>query len=319
MKHRETDDLNQEAIDVLRNNQLLHVYSHLRRGVKRFVNKTIRINQKGEPFTFLDFPEISKNMWKQYVFCLRGYGLVEVIAKSVFAYYRVKGFRLKEYWEKLTLQPTGVSVRYSNDMNTKNYNSYVKHDEVYSHLQDYLSELEFPALHNIRLHFHHDYLYEQIKQKYEKKPYCITYNDINKSFTIYPPLDWGRNYGARIILTPTKLVQIIIKNTLKPVACDENGIYELIAKLGEIRDYLDNYSNDIPNVLDWFFVRADFGRDCKKPLNRLFPSMELRDITGALVRLYAKSWPDGNRRLRLEKIIAPNKTLKESFETIVNA
>jgi len=59
-------------------------------------------------------------------------------------------------------------------------------------------------------------------------------------------------------------------------------------------------------VSRWLFVRADFGRDCKKPLNRMFPAMEFRDLSGVLVRIYAKLWPDGTRRLRCEKNITPN-------------
>lgn len=318
MKRRETVDLNQDAIRILENNQLLHVYKRLVSRGRKFVNKAIRINQTGEPFTFMDFREISKNSFKQYVFQLRHYGLVETIRKTVYAYYRVRGFRLNDYWEKITMKPMGVSIRYNKGIDANENDSNNKHDEIYSYLQDYLSDLEFPALHNIRLHFYHDYLYEHIKSDYKVTSYHISYNDINKSFTISPHLDWGKNIDSKVVVTPTRLVQVIIRNTLKPLALDENGIYELIAKLGEIKNYLDNYSRDIPNVLDWLFVRADFGMDCKKPLNRLFPTMEFRDMAGALVRLYAKSWPDGNRRLRLEKVIAPNKTIKDTLEAVVN-
>ena len=101
MKHRETTELNQEARTILENNQLLHIYTELKNRGKRFINKAIRINQTGKPFTFMDFPEMTKNSFKQYVFHLRHGGLVEVVAKTVFTYYKVKGFRLNYSWEKL--------------------------------------------------------------------------------------------------------------------------------------------------------------------------------------------------------------------------
>jgi len=303
MKHRETIDLNYEAIKVLKNNQLLPLYEQMCRGGKRFTNKAIRINQTGEPFTFLDFREITKGFFKQRVYHLRHVGLVEVIGKSGCTYYRVKGFRLKENWEKLTTNPTGVSIR-------NNENPPFSTENIYQFLKEYLNGLDYPALHNIRLHFYQDYLYK-VFEKYQNKPYYIQFVSANKSFIISPDFRWEPYCKAQIILTPKNLVQIIIKNTFKPLACDENGIYELNVKLGQIKEYLSNYSNDIPAVSNWLFVRADFGRDCKRPLNRIFPAMEFRDLTGALVRLYAKEWPDGTNRLRLEKNINPNKPMKD--------
>lgn len=308
MKHRETIDLNYDAIQVLKNNQLLPLYEQLRKGGKRFVNKAIRINLTGEPFTYQDFMEFGKNRFKICVFQLRHAGLVEVIGKSAHAYYRIKGFRLKTYWEKLTTKPTGVSI-------SNNVKPSFSTENIYQFLKEYFHDLDYPALHNIRLHFYDDYLYKRFELDH-KESYFIQYIPRNKSFIIKPDFRWEPYCSAQVILTPSKLVQIIIKNTFKPIAYDENGIYELNVKLGEIREYLRYYSNHIPPVSNWLFVRADFGRDCKRPLNRIFPAMEFRDLTGALVRLYAKEWPDGTNRLRLEKNINPNKPMEDIPEAL---
>ena len=56
MKYRETEKLNERAIKVLESNQILHMYTQLRKGGKKFINKAIRINQNGKPFTVSDFP-----------------------------------------------------------------------------------------------------------------------------------------------------------------------------------------------------------------------------------------------------------------------
>ena len=77
------------------------------------------------------------------------------------------------------------------------------------------------------------------------------------------------------------------------------------------------YSRDIPQVLEWTFVRADFGRDCKKPLNKLVPNMQFKHISGALMRVYSKKWPDESRRLRVEKIISPNKSMKDVITNVL--
>ena len=95
---------------------------------------------------------------------------------------------------------------------------------------------------------------------------------------------------------------------------NEIGFLSLVLLLGEIRYYLTRYSRDVPPVLDWLFVRADFGRDCKKPLNKLVPNMQFRHISGALMRVYSKEWEDGSKRLRVEKVISPKIPMKDMIE-----
>lgn len=312
IKHRQTDDLNEDAIKTLENNQLLHIYGELANRGKRLINKAIRINQHGEAFTFQHFPEIRKNTYKQYIFHLRRCGLVEKILVSGCGFYRVKGFRLEPGWESITAKATGVSI-------TNNEDIQAKQEKTYEFLQEYFDELEPPALHNIRLHFYADSLYFRLERAYEKnESSTIQYISANKSFMLIPQVSWEHNCSVKILVTSKNLVQIMIKNTLKPLAYDENGIYELISKLGDVRRYLTNYLHSVAPVTQWLFVRADFGRDCKKPLGRVFPEIQFRDLAGALIRVYAKSWPDGERRMRLEKIISPNKSIENLLQTVSN-
>ena len=307
MNCRQTNDLNENAIKILESNQILPLYNQLRKGGKRFLNKAIRINQNGKPFTVRDFPEVTKSVRKKYIFELRRAGIIETLEVSGYAYYRVKGFRLDNFWEKVTGKPTGDMIKDS-----------TLHDEIYQILEDYFQELDSPALHNIRLHLYDDFIYEIIKLRHDKrKSYNIEYNNVNKSFTIIPPIFGFEDFGIKIILTPTKLIQILIKNTFKPIVYDETGLLDLILLLGEIRYFLTIYSRDIPQVLEWLFVRADFGRDCKKPLNKLIPNLQFKHISGALMRVYSKEWGDGNKRLRVEKIISPNKSMKKIITDVL--
>ena len=219
-----TEQLNQRAIKVLESNQILHKYTQLKKGGKKFVNKAIRINQNGKPFTVSDFPEIKKSVRKKYVFELRKIGIIETLEVSGYAYYRVIGFRLDNFWEKVTKNPTGVIIE-----------DKTLQEEIFEVLEEYLEELDAPALHNIRLHLYDDFMYEIIKRRYEKeKPYNIEYNEINKSFTIVLPIFGFENFEVKIILTPTKLIQILIKNTFKPIVYDEMGLMTLVLFLGEM-------------------------------------------------------------------------------------
>ena len=108
------------------------------------------------------------------------------------------------------------------------------------------------------------------------------------------------------------------RNTYDPIPVDKESIDKLCKKLEEIRHYLMNYSNNIPLVSHWLFKRADFGRDCKVPLYGPIPPVEFHNIAGELIRLYAKLWPDGTHRLRLEQIIKRNKPLYEMIEEFLN-
>ena len=134
MNHRETEKINERAIKVLESNQILHKYNQLRMGGKRFVNKAIRINQDGKPFTVSDFPEIKKSVRKKYVFELRQAGLVETLEVSGYAYYRVVGFKLDNFWEKVTKNPTRGTIE-----------DKTLHEEICEILGDYFEELDEPA------------------------------------------------------------------------------------------------------------------------------------------------------------------------------
>ncbi len=306
MNYTQTDDLNENAKKILESNQILQEYTNLRRGARRFLNKAIRINQNGEAFTVSDFPETSESMRKKYIYELRHVGFIETLRVSGYAYYRVKGFRLNNNWEKVTPNPTGDTITDTSQ------------DDLTGFLVEYFKELDSPALHNIRLHLYDDFVYQTIKRKFEEqKPSYIDYNDFNKSFTIKPPIVGFHGFEITVILTPTKLIQVLIKNTFNPIVYDENGLLTLACLLEQVRSYLIGLSGDIPPVLDWLFIRADFGRDCKKPLNKIFPSSQFKQVAGALMRAYAKRWNDGSRRLRVEEIISPKKSVREILEDVL--
>jgi hypothetical protein len=266
----------------------------------------IRINQTKEPFTRSNFPEFKKNTYKQRIFELKHAGLIEKVYTNRIAYYRVKGFRLDPFWENLTAKGIGAPI-------TNDDTKYDKQDKFFKFLETYFEDLEDPALHNIRLYFYADYLYENVKFEYEKnRPQGVQFIPENKSYILCPSLPCGEHRSVKIILTTTNRVQVLVKSTLKPLAYDEHGMYELLTILGKVELYLTSYHHKIPQPTEWMFEGADFGQDSKKPVHK-FPSLKFKDMTGALVQIYAKKWKS-QRRLRVEKEFHPEKPLAKVIE-----
>ncbi len=309
--HRSTDGLNKEAIQILKDNQLLDLYYTLTKGGRAFINKAIRINQTGEAFSKFDFPKLKKGSFKQKVFNFRHEHMVETVYVSGYAYYRVIGFRLDPSWENLTAKPTGVSV-------SNNVDFYKNQEKTLEFLKQHLDDMEDPALHNIRVHFDGNYLYDRLQVYYENGD-CgdFSFEKSNKTFMCTPQFCWDKNISVTIIVTSKNLVQVIFKNTFRPIAVNEYGMYELLSKLGEIRHYLNQYYDKIPQTGDWDFVRADYGCDSKKQVNANFHSV-FNDYVGAMCQIYAKCWKDGKSRLRVEKVIYPKTTITGFMNNILS-
>lgn len=308
--HRQTDDLNKEAIQILKNNQLLHIYYNLSKGGRKFINKAIRKNQTGEPFSKEDYPEIKKGSWKQTIFSLRHSGLIETVRVSGTGFYRVIGFTLDPYWEKLTAKGTKLSI---ND----NIDFYKNQEKTMEFLEMHLKDMEVPALHNIRVHFNIDYFYDKLQLlRDEGNLDYFRFIPSNKLFMCIPEFHWGRNFSVTIIVTSKNLVQVIFKNTLRPIAVNEYGIYDLISKLGVIRQYLSMYAHEILPVGDWIFKRADYGLDSKKQVNASFLTT-FNDYVSAMCQIYAKRWKDGSK-LRVEKIVKSELTIRKIYENVIS-
>ena len=308
-KYRQTEDLNEEAIQILKTNQILGIYYNLSRGGRRFINKAIRKNQTGNPFTRADFPDYKKGSYKTMVFELRHSHLIERVFLSGYAFYRVIGFTLDPFWEKLTLRGTKVSIEGNTDF-------YKNQEKTMEFLELHLKDMEEPALHNIRIHFNADYFYDKLEiLRNENNLGDFRFIKSNKSFICTPDFGWEKT-SITIIITSKSLVQVIFKNTLKPIAVNEYGIYDLISKLGVIRQYLVMYSEEMPPVNDWIFKRADYGRDSKKQVNASFHTV-FKDYAGAMCQIYAKRWKNGESKLRVEAVITQELKISELYENVM--
>lgn len=309
-KHRQTEDLNKKAIQILKTNRLLEIYYNLSRGGRQFINKAIRKNQTGEPFSKSDFHDYKKGSFKTMVFNLRHLGLVKTVCVYGGAFYKVVGFTLDPSWEKLTAKATQPSIE-------ENADFYKDQEKTIEFLELYLEDMEEPAIHNIRIHFNADYYYDKLEiLRNENNPGEFEFIKSNKSFMCAPVFDWGRDFSVTIIVTSKSLVEVMFKNTLRPIVINESGIYELISKLGVIKQYLTMDSDGIPPVGDWIFKRADYGRDSKKQVNANFV-IPFKNYAGAMCQIYAKRWKDGKSRLRVEKIIKPELKMSKICENVL--
>lgn len=285
-------DLNDKAIKILKDNQILNKHYNLSVGGKNFLNKAIKINQTKRPFTMLDFPEITHRYFKQLVYTCRIEGFVETVHVSGCAYYRVIGFKLDAFDEEIAQKATGVTHQ-------QNYKERLLD---FLHLQ--IGDVEKPSIHNIRLHVIINYFYDYLLHNNSD----FTFHKKNKSFTYKPDFGWGKNIWVTLIVTSTDLVQIIFHNTQKPIARDEAGMYDFVAKLGNIHWLLQGFL-ETPKVSEWIIKRADYGIDSKKPVNIPFHCV-FKDYVGAMCQIYSKKWGN-NYNARLETIIIPNISVED--------
>jgi len=292
--------LNKKARKILEINGLLQQHYDLTEGGRRFINYAIKINQRGDSFTKLDFPQFTKGSIDQIVFEARKAGFVETLYVHKNAYYRVIGFPLDSFEEELTRKATGVKPT-----SYTPFAEYENQEKLQLLLESHLKDSDELSIHNIRINTTVPNLHQTLLHDKDR----FAYHKSNKSFVCKPEFNWEKNISVKLIVTSTDLVQIIFHNTFKPIIFGERGWVELSSKLGQIQFFLKDFSDDVLPIGDWIFKRADFGRDSKKPIYIPFYAT-YETLQGTVFKIYAKLWNDKTRKLRFEKVLEINKPIK---------
>ena len=101
--------------------------------------------------------------------------------------------------------------------------------------------------------------------------------------------------------------------SLKPIPFSFGGLTRLTSVLGELKGKL-GWSN-IPNVADWLVTSWHYGKDSRKEVSGTSLNVTFETWSKTLARIYAKS---ELKKIRVEEIQSPHRTVQDLFETVMN-
>jgi hypothetical protein len=260
--------------------------------LKKFVKRGREINRLRGAFCYKDFPDLTKSSFRQMILKLRKKGMIITVAKSNPCYYKIKGENIG--WERkdITLEGMGVGTN----------------------MQYIINEAsgQIPSLHDIKIKFPSTQLYKnaiklgKIKNKQNggifEKNIPIT-NEITASIAIYP-----------------KTVTVELSTTYYPIIYDITGAQKLIEILTFIKTSLiEKYrAKDIPDTLEWIATHYHLNQDGQTEFSDKEFHRTISDITGGFIRIYAKKFPDGKCRMRVERIFTPDISIKDQINDLKN-
>jgi len=260
--------------------------------LQEFVRKGRRINRLGQPFCVKDFPELRKdkndkkcNLFRQTIYKLRKLGWIVTVIKGWYCYYRITGENTG--YEKRMITQEGM--------------------EVGTNMQDIINESskQIPAMHDIKIKFSSKQLYKNAIKK------GLTPNPQNKGIFL-EKLTLARDVYAQIAIYP-ELVTLDISCTWEPFIYDIRGAQEFIGHVAIIYSYLvgEYQCDDFPESLDWVTTQYHLNQDGQTEFSDPKFRRTISDITGGLIREYAKRFEGKKPILRSERIFTPNCTIKE--------
>jgi len=163
---------------------------------------------------------------------------------------------------------------------------------------------DLPYLHNIRLEFNvfradgvsssDGWQWCKRSFSYRKRFYCF-------EFPLFVQLyDSGR-------------VQVLVKCSMAPVPFCFSGLTSLTSVLGELKGKLDWVG--APRVVDWVVTSWHYGKDSVKEVSGASFNVTFQTWSNTFARIYVKR---ELRKVRVEEIQSPNRTVQELFETVMN-
>jgi hypothetical protein len=249
---------------------------------KEFLKRCYDINVKKRfYFSKHDFSGMKDSNFRQYI-----HKLSSIIVKGIDsrpAFYYLKGIKID-----------GITVN---------------HTEVNSITDDFdkiLKELHHqpPELHDIRIETLTEGLYQALCKK--KKPH-----DRNKQIVMEMP-KINTRFKTKVSISQNGRLLVMLGCTQKPLPYSILGFDELIEYLAKLTNYLMMYSEyDFVHetVANWKIVYYHFNKDGKIVDSHMF-KYRIEDLQEHSV-VYLKTLDTGEKVLRWEKKVSPNKTIEE--------
>ena len=244
---------------------------------------------KQMPFCFKDFNLTSGN-FRQKIRLLKD-SIVPVI-KGRPTFYKVRGIEIPLESKSVTLNPTGLC-------------------KIQSILEDCRDQP--PMIHDIRFKIESN-LHEKLVKM------GLTPNKNNHSITLnnIPTPDSSLNFK---ILSYPKHIQLVVGCSLYPIIYNSAGIPNLIFNLGQYISNLKLFVKDtfsIQPIARWIVTHTHLNKDGSLELSGQSFHYCFEDYTGALYRIYSKSFPDGTRA-RVEKIETEKISIEEMAKEVIES
>lgn len=260
--------------------------------LQEFVRKGKSINRLGHDFCFRDFPELEHGAFRQRIRRLRELGWIVTTVKGWMSYYRIKG----EYTgrERRTVTHEGMGVG--------------------TNMQEIINEAskQIPTIHDIKIKFSSKQLYiNAVKNGMDVNP-------TNKGIFL-PKKTLERDIYAKVAIYP-ETITVDLSCTWEPIIYDIRGAQELLGHLEILRlDLCSSFKTpDVPNSLDWIVTHYHLNQDGQTEFSDESFHRTISDMVGGFIRIYAKRFPDSSLRMRLERIITPECTVRSQITDMKN-
>ncbi len=261
--------------------------------LKEIVIKGRRINRTGQLFCRMDFPEIKKDStFRQRIHRLRKQGWIVTPIRGWLSHYRIRGEYVGK--EKRSVTKEGMVVGIN--------------------MQEIINEAskQVPTIHDIKIKFPSQQLYKNVIKK------GMIPNPSNKGIFLEKQT-LGKDIYAKIAVYP-KIVTVDLSCTWNPIIYDIRGAQEFLGHMEILRAYLfHNYeTHDMPNSLDWIVTHYHLNQDGQTEFTGEPFQRTISDMTCGFIRMYAKRYPDKSSRMRLERIITPECTVRTQVNDMNN-
>lgn len=254
-------------------------------------------------FCYRDFSEMmAHKTYRNKISAFKKADKVELDFKSSMAFHTLKGHR---FGKSGASNQTGASISHN--------------DPVFQMIKNL--PMDKQCVHDIHLKF-------TASDAYENFP-LPDFPRIkgNKAIAIPP---WCQNNSiTKITINKNDTITVIIGCSLEPIPLDYSGIIRLFAILARLQGFLQglmvlvsNGSFDqqqlIPPIEKWIITRWDFGRDALQTYTGKKYEITVESGRDVFARIYTKDFLN-NRKLRLERIESPNKTVADAIEEKINS
>jgi hypothetical protein len=248
-------------------------------------------------FSFLDFTHIMKPKTYRNKICkLTKDEVVELDYKTTVAFHTLKGHKVGN---ARTLYHKGVTLNHN--------------DPVYNMITNLPMDVQ--SIHDIHLSLKAPNLYGQLLGNV---PYPVI--EGNKSIAI----TWCKhNTIVRITINKNDTVSVIVGCSLEPIPLNYEGIIRFFTILGTVEGFLRgllamangklDQSELIPHYEKWMIMRWDFGRDGLPTYKGKKYEITVGKSGHMFARIYTKDFGK-NKRIRIEKIESPKKTVADAIE-----